>query len=87
MEAAGGPRCGQRHEQLSLYIGVQSIGGIVAPWATGMLVDAADTKIEGYNTAFLVLGALMVVGGAVAAVLADPRRDDVPAIQSSIIAQ
>ncbi|MDQ0381576.1 MFS transporter [Amycolatopsis thermophila] len=65
----------QRTSVLSLFIALQSTSGIVAPWVTGALVDTAGDRISGYNTAFLVLGALIAVGGLVAARLVDPGRD------------
>ncbi|MGW0084717.1 MFS transporter [Streptomyces sp. NPDC003393] len=65
----------QRTSVLSLFIGLQSTAGIIAPWATGALVDAAKNQVDGYNTAFLVTGALIAVGGLVAAAIVDPGRD------------
>ncbi|WIV55796.1 MFS transporter [Amycolatopsis nalaikhensis] len=72
----------QRTSVLSLFIALQSTSGIIAPWATGALVDAAGDRVSGYNTAFLVLGALIAAGGLVAARFCDPGRDaahDAPA--------
>jgi len=66
---------GQRTSVLSLFIGLQSTSGIVAPWATGLLIDAADTPSQGYRVAFVVLGLLIFAGGAIAAVVVDPGRD------------
>ena len=65
---------GQRTSVLGLFIGLQSTSGIIAPWATGLLIDAADTPAQGYQTAFMVLGVLILVGGAIAAAVVDPGR-------------
>jgi MFS family permease len=72
----------QRTSVLSLFIALQSTSGIIAPWATGALIDGADNHLDGYHTAFLVIGALIAVGGLVAVKFADPGRDaahDAPA--------
>jgi hypothetical protein len=58
-----------------LFIALQSTSGIIAPWATGALVDGAENEVGGYNTAFLVLGVLIAVGGLIAACVVDPGRD------------
>ncbi|MCZ4519436.1 MFS transporter [Rhodococcus ruber] len=65
----------QRTSVLSLFIALQSTSGIIAPWATGALIDSAENQIAGYNAAFLVLGALCVAGGLLAARFVDPARD------------
>jgi MFS family permease len=65
----------QRTSILSLFIALQSTSGIIAPWATGALLDASADHIDGYNTAFLVLGVLIAIGGLVAATVVDPGRD------------
>jgi sugar phosphate permease len=65
----------QRTSILSLFIALQSTSGIIAPWATGALIDAAKTQVDGYNTAFLVMGVLIMIGGLVAARVVDPGRD------------
>lgn len=56
-------------------IALQSTSGIIAPWATGALVDGAGNGVGGYNTAFLVLGVLIAAGGLLAACVVDPGRD------------
>ena len=52
-----------------------AIGGLVAPYATGVIVDAAATPAEGYATAFQVLGIVAAVCAVLALVFADPERD------------
>jgi MFS family permease len=65
----------QRTSVLSLFIALQSTSGIIAPWATGALIDSAHNPIDGYNTAFVVIGLLCTAGGLLAAKVVDPGRD------------
>lgn len=67
----------QRPSVLGLFVGLQSIAGLVAPWCTGLLVAAADTKIEGYNLAFTLLGLAIIVGGVIFALGTNPERDNI----------
>ena len=60
---------------LSLFIALQSTSGIVAPWATGALIDGAGNQVDGCNTAFVVIGILCAIGGVVAAFFVDAGRD------------
>jgi len=69
----------QRSSVLSLFIAIQTFSGVIAPWLTGVFVDAGDTQADGYNTAFVVIGSTIVVAAAVGALLVDPTRDDVVA--------
>ncbi|MFV2173725.1 MFS transporter [Actinomadura sp. LOL_016] len=68
----------QRSSVISLFVALVNAAGIIAPWATGVLVDSSENKIDGYNTAFLVIGLMIAAGGLAAAVLADPGRDRIP---------
>ncbi|MEW2505366.1 MULTISPECIES: MFS transporter [unclassified Amycolatopsis] len=65
----------QRTSVLSLFIALQSTSGIIAPWATGALIDGARNQVDGYNTAFVVIGILCAIGGVVAAFFVDSGRD------------
>ena len=69
----------QRSSVLSLFIAIQTFSGVIAPWLTGVFVDAGNTQADGYNTAFVVIGSTIVVAAAVGALLVDPTRDDVVA--------
>jgi MFS family permease len=69
----------QRSSVLSLFIAMQTFSGVIAPWLTGVLIDAGNTQVDGYNTAFVVIGSTIVVAAAVGALLVDPTRDDVVA--------
>ncbi len=60
---------------LGVFLAIMAIGGLVAPYATGVIVDAAATPAEGYATAFQVLGLVAAVCAVFALVFADPERD------------
>lgn len=65
----------QRANILSIYVAIYSTAGIIAPTVTGWLVEMADTKLEGYDRSFVILGVLMAVCSVVAAVLVHPQKD------------
>lgn len=50
---------------ISVSAALSTLAGIVAPWLTGRLVGGSG-GVAGYVTAFIVCGALMLVGGLVA---------------------
>ncbi|WAC58165.1 MFS transporter [Gordonia sp. SL306] len=60
---------------LGVFLAIMAIGGLVAPYATGLIVDAAATPAQGYATAFQILGLVASVCAVIALVLADPERD------------
>lgn len=62
---------------LGAFLAIQSIGGVVAPWATGLLVDAAATKVDGYTTAFQLIGLVSAICAVAAILIVDPQRDKV----------
>lgn len=65
----------QRSAMLATYNSVLTMGGAVAPFVAGVLVDRASDPIEGYRLAFVIFGALAVAGGLLAAWLSNPSRD------------
>jgi MFS family permease len=67
----------QRASVLSVFIALQTFSGVIAPWLTGVFVDAGRTAVDGYNRAFIVIGIAIVVAAVIGAVLVDPARDDV----------
>ncbi|MGX7724839.1 MFS transporter [Rhodococcus pyridinivorans] len=60
---------------LGAFLAIQSIGGVIAPWATGLLVDAAATKVDGYTTAFQLIGLVSALCALAAILAVDPVRD------------
>ncbi|MBV6761787.1 MFS transporter [Rhodococcus opacus] len=60
---------------LGVFLAVMAIGGLVAPYATGLIVDAAASPAEGYATAFQALGLVAAVCAVGALLFANPERD------------
>lgn len=60
---------------LGVFLAVMSLGGLVTPYLTGVIVDAAATPAEGYALAFQLFGIVTVVGGLLALVSVNPPRD------------
>lgn len=65
----------QRGGALGLHLALQTSAGILAPYVTGRIVSAAADPVSGFHVAFAVTAAIVLVGGAVAAVLVHPQRD------------
>ena len=62
---------------LSVFTALISFSGVVAPWLTGIALDLADTRIAGYNMVFVVVTVIMIIGGIIALVFANPDADAV----------
>ncbi|MBH0119736.1 MFS transporter [Rhodococcus sp. HM1] len=60
---------------MGVFLALMAIGGLVAPYATGVIVDNAATPAEGYATAFQVIGVLGVIAAVLVLALANPDRD------------
>ncbi|WPO70858.1 MFS transporter [Streptomyces sp. KN37] len=65
----------QRGAVFGIVAGVGTLPGLVAPFLTGHLIDAADTPSIGYTTAFLAAGAVMLTAGTFALAAIRPERD------------
>jgi MFS family permease len=65
----------QRGTVFGIVTAVYSMGGVIAPIATGALVGGAATKAIGYGHGFLLIGVLMAAGSIAAILLVDPERD------------
>lgn len=60
---------------LGFFLALMSVGGLVAPYLTGLIVDAASSPAVGYATAFQVFGIVALVGGVIALLTVNPERD------------
>ena len=60
---------------MGVFLALMAVGGLVAPYGTGVLVDNAATAAEGYATAFQVIGALGIVAAILVLIFANPERD------------
>lgn len=60
---------------LGVYSAILGLGGMIGPYATGLIVDASATPGAGYATAFQVFGGIAAVLAVAAMLLANPERD------------
>src|SRR5690606_41887758 len=60
---------------MGVFLALMAVGGLVAPYGTGVLVDNAATAAEGYATAFQVIGALGALAAILVLFLANPECD------------
>ena len=59
---------------LGLLLALMAIGGLIAPYLTGVVMDAAPTAADGYATAFQIFGVTAVVTSIVALFAVNPDR-------------
>lgn len=64
----------QRAAVLSTTIGLVTTAGLLAPYVTGRVIEAADTPAAGYNEAFAIAAALLLAGGLLALLLVRPEH-------------
>jgi len=60
---------------LGIFLAIMSIGGLLAPYVTGVIVDAAASPVEGYARAFQIFGFVAIVGAVIALLTVNPERD------------
>jgi MFS family permease len=64
----------QRGAVQGTLLALLSVGGLIGPYVTGLLIDAAHTPAEGYQHAWALMAAVMVVSGVLAMVLINPAK-------------
>ena len=60
---------------LGLYVALMYVGGTIAPYITGSIVDSAASAADGYALSFQVFGIVSAIGAILALLLIDPDRD------------
>jgi sugar phosphate permease len=60
---------------LGVFLALQALGGLVAPFLTGVIVDAAASPAAGYADAFRVFGIAAAVAAVIALLAVNPERD------------
>jgi len=65
----------RRAGALGLYYAIGSLSGVLAPWLTGAILDAAASPAAGYRTVFTVFGAALAAAGVAYVLLVNPERD------------
>lgn len=64
----------QRGAVLSITVGLVTTTGLLAPYLTGRLIQAASTPESGFTLAFTISGLLSVAGGLLAVFFVNPDR-------------
>ncbi|WP_406633295.1 MFS transporter [Amycolatopsis sp. WGS_07] len=64
----------QRGAVLSITVGLVTTAGLLAPYLTGRLIQAASSPGSGFTLAFTISGLLSIVGGLLAVVFVNPDR-------------
>jgi len=65
----------KRGAMLAIGNAVGTSAGIIAPYVMGNIIERAATPMEGYNTGFVICGAIMLVGGVIGALFMRPEKD------------
>ncbi|MDI3386233.1 MFS transporter [Streptomyces sp. B-S-A8] len=65
----------RRGSVLATSTALVTLAGIAAPAVTGLILDAAGSPDAGFQGAFGVCAALLLAGGALAALTVDPERE------------
>ncbi|NMD62422.1 UNVERIFIED_ORG: sugar phosphate permease [Nocardia globerula] len=60
---------------MGVYLAVMAIGGLIAPYATGVIVDNAVSPAVGYGQSFQAIGILAFLAAIVVLIFANPDRD------------
>ena len=60
---------------LGVFLALMATGGLIGPYLTGLVVDAAATPADGYALAFQIFGVMSVVGAVIALLTVNPERD------------
>ena len=60
---------------MGVFLALMAIGGLVAPYTTGIVVDNAASKADGYAMAFQSIGVLAAIAAVLVLVFANPDRD------------
>ena len=66
---------GQRGAVIAIFGAIYTLAGIVAPFATGSIIEGAATVLDGYHTGFLVSAAMQIAGGLAGLALMWPQAD------------
>ncbi|MDV6279178.1 MFS transporter [Rhodococcus jostii] len=68
---------------LGVYMAIMAIGGLIAPWLAGVIVDRAATKADGFALSFQIIGAAAGVFALLALLLMKPDRDRVRVLEAT----
>ncbi|MHA4854468.1 MFS transporter [Rhodococcus sp. MSC1_016] len=60
---------------LGIFLALTSLGPLVAPYVSGLIIDGATNPADGYATAFQTIGVVAVIGAVIALLAVNPVRD------------
>lgn len=65
----------QRAAMLAIVNSIMTLGGVVAPFAMGIVVQDAPTRLAGYDNGFTILGVLLLASGLIGLLFIRPEAD------------
>ncbi len=65
----------QRGAAIAIFGAIYALAGVIAPYATGTIIESAATPLEGYQTGFLISAFMQVAGGVLGFLLIRPAVD------------
>jgi ACS family D-galactonate transporter-like MFS transporter len=65
----------QRGALLAIGTAVGTSAGLLAPYIMGSIVEKAATPLDGFNTGYIICGAIMLIGGIIGMALMRPEQE------------
>jgi len=65
----------QRAAMLAIVNSIMTLGGVIAPFAMGVVVQDAHTRLAGYDNGFTLLGGLLLASGLIGLLFIRPEAD------------
>jgi len=65
----------KRGAVLAMGTAVGTSAGLLAPYIMGSVIETAAAPLDGFNTGFMICGAIMLVGGIIGMALIYPERE------------
>lgn len=60
---------------LAIVGAIYTSAGVLAPWAMGKAIQGAASRLAGYEQGFVMLSALLIVGGLIGVLFIRPEAD------------